>query len=88
MNKTYYVAKSHKNGNFNFITDREKVSETIFSDLLSAKIKELLGCDPLGQYDKWLREITEALEAKKPVTICDRTFEINFKKVKNAKEKI
>lgn len=80
MNKLYYVAKSHQSQGFNLITDKEKVSETLFNDLLSEKIKELLGEDPLQQYDKCLREITEALQTKKPVTISGRVFEIKFKK--------
>jgi len=80
MKKIYYVAKSHQNGSFNFITDNEKVSENIFNDLLSAKIKELLGEDQEKQFDKCLEEITAALNTKKPVTIIDRTFEIKFKK--------
>jgi hypothetical protein len=82
MEKTFYISKAQKSGELNFLFDKEKVSEVIFNDLLSAKLKELLG-NQLDQYDKCLTDVTEALESKKPVTIIDRCFEINFRKSKS-----
>lgn len=80
MRKTYFVAKASKSGNLNFVLGQEKVSETVFNDLLQAKLKELLTEDNKDQYDRCLKEVTEALESKKPVTIGDRNFEIKFTK--------
>lgn len=80
MKKTYYVAVASKSGNLNFVLKQEKVSETVFNDLLQAKLKELLTEANQEQYDRCLKEVTEALESKKPVTIGDRNFEIKFTK--------
>jgi|GEM_PF-4402007 len=80
MKKTYYVAKASKSGNLNFVLGQEKVSETVFNDLLQAKLKELLTDENQEQYERCLQEVTEALESKKPVTIGDRNFEIKFTK--------
>lgn len=81
MNKTYYISTSSTSGGFNLLTGKEKVSETTFNDLLSAKLKEMLG-EQIEQYDECLKQVTEALEQKKPVTIIDRCFEIKFSKAK------
>ncbi len=84
--KTFHIAKrtvGPKVGaeNLNFIHGNEKVSEDIFTDVLDAKIKELLGENCADQFDKCKSTVIEALEVqKKPVTIIDRTFEIKFKK--------
>lgn len=83
MNKTYYISQASQTGGFNLVTGKEKVSETTFNDLLSAKLKELLG-EQIAQYDECLKQVTEALEQKKPVTILDRCFEIKFSKAKLA----
>ena len=45
-----------------------KVSESIFNDLLSAKIKELLE-DKQEQYDDIYKKVIDALDTKNPVTI-------------------
>lgn len=82
MDKTYFIANAFTSSNLNFVTGKEKVSETVFNDLLQAKLKELLTEENKHQYDQCLIEITEALESKKPVTILDRCFEIKFKKSK------
>lgn len=80
MKKTYYVAVASKSGNLNFVLKKEKVSETVFNDLLKAKLEELLTEENKDQYESCLKEVTEALESKKPVTIGDRNFEIKFTK--------
>ena len=86
--KTFHIGKNTvgpKVGadNLNFIHSIEKVSEDIFNDVLDSKIKELLGDDCAGQFDKCKSTVIEALEVKKkPVTIIDRTFEIKQKKTK------
>lgn len=80
--KTYHIAKSSSSQGFNFIMDHEKVSESIFNDLLKSKLTELVGPERMDQYDKCLKDVTDALESKKPVTIIDRNFEIKFKNVK------
>ena len=84
--KTYHIAKRIQgpklgNDNLNFIHGNEKVSETIFTDVLDSKIKELLGENCADQFDKCKATVIDALEnQKKPVTIIDRTFEVKFKK--------
>jgi len=82
MEKTYYIGTSMQSGSFNFIKDVTKVSETIFNDMLAAKIKELLGEEAKEKFDECLEEVSKALESKKPITILDRNFEIKFKKAK------
>lgn len=80
MKKTYFVAKAATSANLNFVLGQEKVSETVFNDLLQAKLKELLTEENKDQYDRCLQEVNDALESKKPVTIGDRNFEIKFTK--------
>lgn len=80
--KTYHIAKSSSSQGFNFIFEKEKVSESIFNDLLKSKIIEMLGPERMDQYDKCMKDVAQALESKKPVTIVDRNFEIKFKNVK------
>lgn len=84
MERKYYVAKASTTQGFGFIFKQEKVSELVFNDLLSAKLKELLGEDHKDQFDKCLKDVTEALESKKPVTVGDRNFEIKFNKAKKS----
>lgn len=79
MIKTYHISKAVKSGGFNFVAETEKVSESIFNDLLSAKIKELLE-DKQEQYDEIHKKVIDALDTKTPVTILDRQFEIKFNK--------
>lgn len=79
MIKTYHISKAVKSGGFNFVAETEKVSESIFNDLLSAKIKELLE-DKQEQYDEIPKKVIDALDTKTPVTILDRQFEIKFNK--------
>lgn len=80
MKRTYYIAKAGKSGNMTFVLFQTKVSETVFNDLLQAKLKELLTEENMHQYEQCLKEVTEALESKNPVTIGDRGFEIKFTK--------
>lgn len=80
--KTYHIAKSFSSQGFNFIFEKEKVSESIFNDLLKSKIIEMLGPERMDQYDKCMKDVAQALKSKKPVTIVDRNFEIKFKNVK------
>lgn len=84
MERKYYVAKVSNGSGVHFVYDNEKVSESVFNDLLSAKLKELLGEDNKDQFDKCLKDVTEALESKKPVTVGDRNFEIKFTKAKKS----
>lgn len=79
MIKTYHISKAVKSGGFNFVAETEKVSESIFNELLSSKIKELLE-DKQDQYDDIYKKVIDALDSKNPVTILDRQFEIKFKK--------
>lgn len=81
--KTYYVAQASNSQGFNFIFKKEKVSESIFNDLLKSKLREILGEERMDHFDKSLQDVTNALEGKTPVTIKDRNFEIKFKKVKD-----
>ncbi|GAB3708449.1 hypothetical protein [Flavobacterium koreense] len=85
--KTYQIAKCTKTGKgdnqINFITGHEKVSETVFYELLDAKIKELLGEKRMDLYDDVISNVNDALDCKNPVTILDRTFEVKFKRTKD-----
>lgn len=81
--KTYYIAKASNSQGFNFISEKEKVSESIFNDLLKSNLKELVGEERMDEYDELLNKVNEALNIKKPVTIGNRNFEIKFKKTKD-----
>ena len=85
--ETYYIAKatstSEGKNKFNFISNTEKVSETVFFDLLKSNLKELVGQERMDKYEELLVEVTAALKSKKPVTIGSRNFEIKVKKTKD-----
>ena len=78
MEKSYHVAKAAKSQGFNFVFNYEKVSEEIFTELLEAKLKEVVGPDRMDQFEEFKIKVYEGLESK-PVMLGNRNFEIRLK---------
>lgn len=77
----YQICKAQKMGPFITNFDWEKVSEELFFELLSSKIKELTADQP-EKFEETLQTAKDHLANPNALTIIDRTFKYSTKNVK------
>lgn len=77
----YHICKAQKMGAFITNFDWEKVSEELFFELLSSKIKELTADQP-DKFEETLNTAKEVLSSPNTLTIGDRSFKYSTKYIK------
>jgi len=87
MQKHFYIATSGQSGKFNLVGHKNKVDETLFNAVLDLKLKDFTEEPPESEpvdvdIEHIKKQIQQAFDKKKPVTIDNLTFEIKFTKSK------
>lgn len=77
----YKISKAHKMGSVIANYDWEKVSEELFFELLTNKIKEFTSDQP-DRFEETLNTAKEVLSSPNTLTIGDRSFKCSTKYTK------